>query len=53
MNDGPYEVARVLTVWATRPAGDPTTPRISFGDDDDLVEHAEWYRVVRDPHTPE
>jgi hypothetical protein len=51
MNDGPIEVARVLTVWATRPDDDPATPRLSFGADEDLLEHAEWYDVVRDPDT--
>ena len=49
LDEGRAEVVRVLTVSATRSAGDDSTPRLDLGDDAALLEHAEHYGVVHDP----
>ena len=48
LDDGPEEIARVLSIWATHT--DRTRfPQLDLGDDELILEHAEWYGTVRTP----
>jgi hypothetical protein len=44
-NDGPDEMVRVLTVWATR-SDRCHTPQLDLGDDGALLEHARHFGTV-------
>lgn len=47
LDDGPDEVARVLTVWATH-SDRQGYPQLDLGDDEALLDHARHYGTVTD-----